>query len=118
MAHVQLADNLFEIDNLVRIESGPLLKTAVATEALLSNAATADHYQTGANDALGRPITLGAEMAYLDWLGVWGWYVYRWEPAPTELIAAYGLAEDAHHWAEKGVKATRDEAEIFAATLL
>lgn len=72
-------------DDEVRIEQGPVLKTAVATEELLHDDNTAPHYHVGVRDmefldALGKPykvprigrdakgnvIKLGEEFTYLD----------------------------------------------------
>lgn len=92
----EIGDNLFEKDGKFRIERGPKLKMDVATEELLSNDVTADHYQAPktvtvdgveveifSRDAMGDPIRLGQEMIYLDWLGEYTWYSYKLERLPV-----------------------------------
>lgn len=95
---------LVQVSPRVRVEPGPVRRTAVATEELLSDAVTARHYKPtpkdpetgdfvrdkkggfiGPRDAAGKPIVLGEEMTYLDWRGkrVWKIYLhdgkrYRW----------------------------------------
>jgi hypothetical protein len=86
----------------VRVEAGAARKTAIATEELLSNAATAARYQVGAKDALGKPIALGEPMTYLDDLAPAVWYVYQadatgrflpaGEPHPTQAEAFMAAA--------------------------
>jgi hypothetical protein len=60
----------------VRVEPGPARRTAVATEELLADAATAKHYQVGLRDAAGDPIEIGKEMTYLDYRATRVWKVY------------------------------------------
>lgn len=62
-------ENITCVGENVRIEAGPKLVTATATEELLHNDRTADHYQVGLRDAKGIPIKLGKEMSYLEWGG-------------------------------------------------
>jgi|OM-RGC.v1.026549661 hypothetical protein len=88
---------LVQISPRVRIERGPVVKEAEATEALLDDRVTADHYKVtpkdpetgdfprdkhgnvkGPKDAIGRPIELGKPMRYLDWKGQHAWKVYMW----------------------------------------
>jgi hypothetical protein len=72
---------LIQVGRTVRVENGPARKTAVVTKKLLSDAVTAPHYQEGAPDAMGKKIVLGQVMTYLDYLGPWIWYVYKWDEA-------------------------------------
>ena len=58
-----------QISPRVRVEPGPVRRTAVATEELLADTATAKHYEVGRRDAAGEPIELGKEMTYLDYKG-------------------------------------------------
>lgn len=118
MARVEITENLIEIDGVVRVESGPALRVAVATPELLDNQNTAEHYQDGGFDAVGAPISVGQEMTYLDWMGEPVWYVYCWEVMPPELAAARELPEGSEYWAEKGVRPTQEDAEAFAQSLL
>lgn len=62
-------ENITRVGDNVRIEPGPKLVTAIATEELLHNSRTADHYIVGARDSKGVPIELGKEMSYLEWGG-------------------------------------------------
>ncbi len=62
-------ENITQVGDNVRIEPGPKLVTAVATDELLHNSRTAEHYSEGGRDANGRPIELGKEFTYLEWGG-------------------------------------------------
>ena len=75
----KISEALFEYDGVARVEAGPALITATATEELLADDTTAPHYKVGARDALGNTIELGQPMAYLDWLANRIWYVYALE---------------------------------------
>lgn len=113
---------ILQIGDTVRIEPGPVLKRAEATKELLSNDVTADHYvgprkatqdeiadpnvltigdQVFRVDAEGKPIQLGEEIAYLDWLGhhngeegSTGYYVYAYEPMTPAERKERGLTDD------------------------
>ena len=74
---VHINADLIEIDGVVRVERGPKTVTAIATAELLDNSATAAHYQEGAADAIGKPIAVGEEMTYHDWLGEWSFHLYQ-----------------------------------------
>jgi hypothetical protein len=119
-----------KISETIVIESGPAKKKAIATEELLSDAVTAGHYKVGAKDAMYRPIVLGEEMTYLDWLGEWVWYVYQEREVgidaagrPVGIDDDGRLIESAEAVSTKkrfvvvDVKSTRDEAIAFAASL-
>lgn len=69
MADIRREGTLIEIDGKVRIEPGPVLVQAKATEELLDDTLTAEHYREGAYDAMAKPIELGKPMHYLDWNG-------------------------------------------------
>lgn len=92
-------DDLIEINENVTIARGPRKLLAVATESLLSNEQTADHYQVGRIDAQGKPIVLGEPMHYLDWLGfqsgVSRWYVYKWNGDKFELVSDHHTQAEA-----------------------
>lgn len=65
----------------VRVESGPIPTTVIATPEYLDNTRTADHYSVGSLDALGEVIELGKEMTFLEWgtkdvPRVLGYYLY------------------------------------------
>jgi hypothetical protein len=84
MANVTRKSDLVEIGGgAYRVEAGPPLKRAKATEAILSDDKTAPHYRLAeegeppALDALGQPIEEGKQFAYLDWLGERVFYLYR-----------------------------------------
>src|SRR4051812_37727805 len=71
-------ENIINVGSNFRIETGPPQITAIATEELLDNSQTAEHYHAPiadgdktifAKDALGNPIQLGEEFTYLDWGG-------------------------------------------------
>ena len=76
METIRINEDLVEIGGKARVERGPARKTGKATEALLASDKTAAHYQIGARDADGKVIETGKTMAYLDWLGERGFYVY------------------------------------------
>lgn len=77
MAEVTRKGDRIEIGDTVRVESGPALRRRKATDEALSNDATADHYQVGLSDALGKPIEAGAMFTYLDYYGPRVFYVYQ-----------------------------------------
>ena len=97
MATVRINSDLVEIDGIARVERGPKTCVAIATEALLDDAVTAGHYFANLTekelaefpegsphppksfDALGKPIYIGEEMTYRDWLGEPWYHVYQWE---------------------------------------
>jgi hypothetical protein len=91
----RLSDTLVELGGRVRIERGPKVKEAKATEKLLSNDVTADHYQVGRVDAVGKTIALDKPMRYVDWFGEYEWKVYALRTEP--LLDALGnqLTDDA-----------------------
>lgn len=84
MATVRINPDLIEIDGVTRVERGPKTCVAIATEALLDDAVTANHYQVGSPDALGKPIVLGEEMTYRDWIGDHWYHVYALEKSFDE----------------------------------
>lgn len=125
-------DTLTKVGEKVRIEAGPAKLVAVATVELLSNARTAQHYRVGANDANGRPIVLGQEMAYLAWGGEESepqaaFYLYQLQPRPifnTEgkpvidpKTGAQETVADPNHWVEVESFATEGEAMTAALAL-
>lgn len=61
----------------VRVEKGPQLRRAKATEAILADDKTAPHYQLGARDSFGKVIEEGKEFAYLDVFGDPVWYLFE-----------------------------------------
>ncbi len=63
----RISDTVTEIEDRVRIESGPLRKQATATAEILSDDVTAKHYHEGGIDALGKKIVLGQPFDYIDW---------------------------------------------------
>jgi len=119
-----------KISETIVIESGPAKKKAIATEELLSDAVTAGHYKVGGRDAMNKPIVLGEEMTYLDWLGAWVWYVYQEREVGIDAAGRpVGIDDDGHlvesaeavstkkRFVVADVKPTRDEAIAFAANL-
>jgi hypothetical protein len=136
MAEARRIGNILAIGDTIRIEPGPALIRAVATPELLANDVTADHYQAPrdatpeeiaskdfdtpegvfyAKDAMGQPIVLGQEMAYLDWLGdrngnegATVFYTYAHEPRTAAERKALEIPADAtdpemtHIWREIG----------------
>lgn len=95
---------LIDLPGGLRVESGPLRKRDVASEALLSDRVTAVHYKAGAVDAMSKPIAIGEEMDYIDWLNrnEKAWNLYR---------------EEEGRFAIKGVFATEQEALTAAFNL-
>jgi hypothetical protein len=102
MQTIRINEDLVEIGGKARVERGPARKTGKATEALLADDKTAAHYQIGARDADGKVIESGKAMAYLDWLGERGFYVYA-------------LVDDA--WLEDGFHDDEPAALARAATI-
>ena len=95
------------IGDKFRIEPGPRRVTAVVTTELLDDSVTATHYALEINDtpegvpprqgidALGKPIELGEEMTYLDWVGAQNgtpgstvFYLYELDDMTPEEIEA------------------------------
>ena len=100
-------DEPFEIEGIVRVEKAKPYRTATATEALLDNERTAEHYHVGAFDALGKLIVLGEKMTFVDWRKSedFVWRVY--ERSLDD--------QDIERWVPAGDYATRDEAVSEAA---
>ena len=101
-------DEPFEIPGIVRVEKAKPYRRAVATEALLDDSRTAEHYRVGAFDSLGKLIVLGEEMTYVDWKNrndfVWRLYENH-----------YDEDRDRDVWRRAEDFATRDEAVNEAA---
>lgn len=100
---------LIEIGSTIRVENGPVRRTAEATEELLDNTRTATHYQVEEKDALGKSIVLGEDMTYLDYKGEWVWYVYHLEDDET--------APDGKRWMTVSVEDTKEDAMAAAEAL-
>lgn len=115
---VEVSDCIIVFDGAVLIEYGPVYKTAVATEELLSNEITAAHYQVGAPDSMGKVIEIGQAMTYVDWLGEHAWFVYKDTPMSEDEAETRGVAPGSSYWALVDSKPTQEEAEAFALTLL
>jgi hypothetical protein len=90
---------IINVGSNFRIEAGPARLTAVATEELLSNSQTAEHYHapidegngkvTFAKDAMGNPIRLGEEFTYIDYggqdrEGKQSFYIYKKTPVDPD----------------------------------
>ncbi len=126
--------NITDIDDVYRIEPGPVRKKAVASEELLSDEVTARHYFAGVRkepaydregklrtdpdgkpvyiehvgvDANGRQIKLGEEMEYIDWKSKdRTYYVYKRDE------------DDDGRFNKVGAYPTHDEAMSFILTEL
>ena len=98
----------FEVPGIVRVEMAKPYRTVVATEDLLDDKVTAEHYRVGTFDALGKPIVLGEDMTYVDWRNPQDvvWRVYEWH---------LDEASDRECWVPTDDYATRDEAVNEAA---
>lgn len=131
MADIRREGTLIEIDGKVRIEPGPVLLQAKATEELLDNAVTAEHYQPGAFDALSKPIELGKTMSYLDWNGhkagtegATAFYVYQLDKLTAEELKEREIdpktaePEQLTIWRKVGAEPTEDAAMGVAMGLL
>ena len=101
----RLNERLVEIDRCVRVERGPVMKTAIASAETLSDEVTASHYAIGKPDKLGKPIVEGEEFAYLDWKGAHAWHVYE--------LCVEEWAGPEPQWRRRGYYA--DESEAMAA---
>jgi hypothetical protein len=95
---------MIEIGTMIRVENGPVRKTAMATAELLDDRVTAEHYKVGLPDAAGKIIVLGETMTYLDYYGPWVWYIYKYD-------------EEECRWLPAGVETTKELA-LTAAHLL
>lgn len=87
--------DITEIDGRFRIESGPVRRREIATEELLSDKVTAEHYQVGRPDALNNIITLGEPMDFIDWR------------SPERVFYVYALEEVTDEVDDKPVKNMR-----------
>jgi hypothetical protein len=65
-----------QISDSIRVDRGPPIRAATATETLLMGGRLASHYRVGAPDAIGRRIELGNTMFYVDWKAKPDDYVY------------------------------------------
>lgn len=107
---------LIDVNATVRIEDGPPRKRAVATEELLSDVATAGHYQVGEPDALGNPIVLGQEMDYIDWKCTSRvWNVYKLTDSVEQDVDGNDITVS--RFIKQGEFPTMEEANAFALTL-
>jgi hypothetical protein len=115
-----------------RVEAGPALKRAKATETLLSNDQTAEHYQHGLPDAKGEEITLGQHFHYLDYLNPYVFYLYeKVDVDPSDPDSPYHVPEGSvtlrddnvdvskytYVYEERGAFETEDEAVAQAERL-
>ena len=78
-------ENIVDLSDYVRVEDGPLRRTEIATEELLSDEVTARHYQVGKPDAAGNFISLGKELTFLDFKAKRVWYVYKFQAVMEDL---------------------------------
>lgn len=110
---VRISDALIEINGCVRVDRGPLLKTAIASSELFASGVLADHYQIGGLDKLGAVIVEGQEFSYLDWRGDHVWHVYALTTEEEDLEGGgTGMVE---RWRRRDWRATEAEASIVAA---
>jgi hypothetical protein len=111
---LRVNEALVEIGDKVRVEAGPEMLTAIATETLLADDATASHYKVGRKDKLGRTIQIGQEMAYLDWLSpnVFHLYELSTEDETVELEGGPEI-QSVTRWRRRGFY--RSETEALAA---
>jgi hypothetical protein len=92
-------ENITNVGDNFRIEPGPAIIDVVATEELLDNSKTAEHYHAPiedenggvkyAKDRLGNPIIIGNEVSLLDWGGSETegkrvYYIYKKTPVDYE----------------------------------
>lgn len=108
----KIGENITQIGDKVRVEVGPKLLEAIATEELLSDDVTAGHYQVGRRDSVGDIIVLGEPMKYLAWggrttPGEQSHYVYQVTPRPVldeagapvlDESGAPTFVDDPNHW--------------------
>lgn len=80
---------LIQVADDVRVENGPRMVHAEATEQLLSNLKTHSDYRVGGRDALGRVIQVGKEIDYLDYRGKWVWYLYQEVDHPVDHLGRF-----------------------------
>lgn len=143
MSYVRKGEMLVFGDDEIRVERGAKLKTGKATKELLSNDATAEHYQLGGPDAYGYPIREGEDFEYLDFGGAkaegdFHYYVYAKYPVdpdalqlpggkanpyfvpPNQRAAADGKSRAAYEYVfcEVGTRATEEAAIELAESLL
>ncbi len=107
--------DIIEIDGKVRVEAGPLRRSEIATEELLSDEVTAQHYQVGRTDALNNIIALGKPMDFIDWKSKErAFYVYALEEV-TDTVDGKPVRN--MRWVPKGVHPDEAAALSQATTL-
>lgn len=102
-------ENLVDLSDYVRVEDGPLRRTEIATEELLSDEVTARHYQVGKPDAAGNIITLGKEMTFLDFKAKRVWYVYKFQAVMEDLPPEFRVRTE-----RRKAEGTATEADLKA----
>lgn len=87
-----------QLSDTVRVDRGPPIRVAIATEALLRGGRLASHYRVGAPDAIGNRIVLGRTMFYVDWRAPETEYVftvYRMRDGRYQIVERYGTEAEA-----------------------
>lgn len=131
-------DNQIKVGSNYLVERGPKLVTETATEELLANSRTANHYSVGLRDAAGKEIVLGEPMTFLEWGGAetepeFVYYIYKktpvdataeklpnGEPNPHFVPEHIRNSESDNRtyydyvWTEVGTRATEEAAVSFA----
>lgn len=113
-----IGENITEVGDTLRIEPGPRMVTAIATDALLHDDRTAGHYAVGKIDSAGKVIVLGEEMTYAEWGGNDHprddvFKLYQWTAVP-----ASDETTDTHRWIKLAEYDSRDEAISAAFAIL
>ena len=106
-------NTIIEIGDNVRIERGPVVKTAVATPELFASGTLAAHYAIGKRDKMGEVIVAGQPFTYLDWNGPHAFHVYEFctedwvgetlvcdeqgQPVLVAVVADEQAVADVHH---------------------
>lgn len=81
-----------QLSDAIRVDRGPPIRVAIATEALLRGGRLASHYRVGAPDAIGNQIVLGRTMFYVDWRAPETEYVftvYRMRDGRYQIVERY-----------------------------
>lgn len=114
---IQVSDTMSTIGLRVRVEKGPVLKSAIANDETLSDDVTAPHYALGKRDKMGKIIQLGEVFHYLDYKGEKVWHVYALESEDEPVEGDPGATELITRFHRRGFYATRELAEAAALTL-
>ena len=87
-----------QLSDTIRVDRGPPIRVATATEPLLRGGRLASHYRVGSPDAVGKSIELDHIMFYVDWRAPEAEYVftvYELRNGRYQIVERYGTEAEA-----------------------